>query len=70
MAKKTAQHTKITSGVYYRILSARSGKAMEADAKQRSEAYWTEVSKRLQIFYENHQELKKLLNISVPITQV
>lgn len=44
--------------------------AMEADAKQRSEAYWTEVSKRLQIFYENHQELKKLLNISVPITQV
>ena len=39
MAKKTAQHTKITSGVYYRILSARSGKAMEADANNRIQMY-------------------------------
>lgn len=44
--------------------------AMEADAKRRSEAYWAEVSTRLQTFYENHQELKKLLNTSVPIPQV
>ncbi len=43
--------------------------AMEADTKKRSEAYWTEVSTRLQSFYENHQELKKLLDISVPIPQ-
>lgn len=43
--------------------------AMEADAKKRSEAYWTEVSTRLQEFYENHQELKKLLNASLPIPQ-
>ena len=43
--------------------------AMEADAKQRSEAFWTEVSTRLQAFYENHQELKKLLNTSIPIPQ-
>lgn len=43
--------------------------AMEADAKQRSEAYWTEVSTHLQAFYENHQELKKLLNTSIPISQ-
>ena len=35
---------------------------MEADAKKRSEAYWAEVSARLQAFYENHQELKKLFN--------
>ena len=40
--------------------------AMEAEAKQRSEAYWAEVSRRLQAFYENHKELKKLLNFSVP----
>ena len=39
MAKKTAQHTKVTSGVYYRILSARSGKAMEADANNRIQMY-------------------------------
>lgn len=43
--------------------------AMEADAKQRSEAYWTEISTRLQAFYENHQELKKLLNTGIPIPQ-
>ena len=43
--------------------------AMEADAKRRSEAYWTEVSTRLQAFYENHQELKKLLNAGIPIPQ-
>lgn len=44
--------------------------AMEADAKRRSEDYWTEVSTRLQAFYENHQELKKLLNAGLPIPQV
>ena len=43
---------------------------MEADAKQRSEAFWTEVSTRLQAFYENHQELKKLLNTSIPIPRL
>lgn len=36
-------------------------KAMEAQAKQKSDAYWAEVSSRLQAFYDNHQELKKLL---------
>lgn len=44
--------------------------AMEADAKRRSEDYWTEVSTRLQAFYENHQELKKLLNAGLPIPQI
>ena len=44
--------------------------AMEADAKRRSEDYWTEVSTRLQAFYENHQELKKLLNTGLPIPHV
>ncbi len=44
--------------------------AMERDAQQRSEAYWTEVSKRLQSFYENHQELKKLLGYSIPGIQI
>lgn len=44
--------------------------AMEADAKRRSEDYWTEVSTRLQTFYENHQELKKLLNVGLTIPQV
>ena len=39
---------------------------MEAEAKRKSEAYWAEVSHRLQSFYENHQELKKLLNFSAP----
>ncbi len=40
---------------------------MEAEAKQRSESYWNEVSKRLHSFYENHQELKKLLNFNLPL---
>ena len=44
--------------------------AMEADAKRRSEDYWTEVSTRLQAFYENHQELKKLLNVGLTIPKV
>ena len=35
---------------------------MEEDAKRRSEAYWTEVSQRLQAFYDDHRELKRLLN--------
>ena len=43
---------------------------MEAEAKRRSEAYWDEVSSRLQSFYENHQELKKLLKFSVPDAQI
>ena len=37
---------------------------MEAEAKERSEAYWKEVAQRLQSFYETHQELKKLLNFT------
>lgn len=44
--------------------------AMEANAKMRSEAYWEDVSKRLQSFYENHQELKKLLNFGAPGVQI
>ena len=40
---------------------------METEAKQKSEAYWAEVSRRLRSFFENHQELKKLLNFSIPI---
>ncbi len=39
---------------------------MEAEARQKSEGYWIEVSRRLQSFYENHEELKKLLNFSIP----
>lgn len=38
---------------------------MEAEAKRRSEAYWTEVRQRLQSFYDNHKELKKLLNFDI-----
>ena len=38
--------------------------------KRRSEDYWTEVSTRLQAFYENHQELKKLLNVGLTIPKV
>lgn len=37
---------------------------MEAEAKQRAEAYWEEVSRRLQAFYDSHQELKKLLDFN------
>lgn len=39
---------------------------MEEEARQKSESYWMEVSRRLQSFYENHQELKKLLHFSIP----
>ena len=35
---------------------------MELEAKQRAEFYWAEVYQRLQSFYEDHQELKKLLD--------
>lgn len=44
----------------------RKCEAMEAEARQKSESYWTEVSHRLQSFYDNHQELKKLLHFSIP----
>ena len=54
------------------LLKARSAyliecEQMEAEAKQSAEAYWQEVSKRLQSFYETHQELKKLLHFSAQI---
>ena len=39
---------------------------METEAREKSEAYWAEVSQRLQSFYDNHEELKKLLNFSIP----
>lgn len=42
-------------------------RTMEEDAKRRSEAYWTEVSQRLQAFYDDHRELKRLLN-TAPLT--
>ena len=42
---------------------------MEQEAKQKSEAYWTEVSRRLQSFYENHRELKRLLDFGTPGAQ-
>ena len=35
---------------------------MELEAKQRAEFYWAEVYQRLQSFYEDHKELKKLLD--------
>lgn len=37
---------------------------MEEEAKQKSHAYWLEVSRRLQSFYDTHQELKQLLSFS------
>ena len=36
--------------------------AMEAEAKQKSEAYWSEVSSRLESFYQEHKALKELLS--------
>lgn len=38
--------------------------AMEIDAKRRSEAYWAEVSTRLKTFYDDHQEIKRLLDLT------
>ena len=37
---------------------------LEEEAKQTSDAYWLEVSRRLQSFYDTHQELKQLLSFS------
>ena len=34
---------------------------MENAAKEKAETYWAEVSTRLQTFYQEHKELKKLL---------
>ena len=34
---------------------------MEKDAKEKAEAYWAEVSVRLEKFYEDHSQLKELL---------
>lgn len=36
-------------------------RAMEEQAKQAAEAYWAEVSARLDAFYQEHAALKKLL---------
>ena len=46
--------------------SRRKCETMETEAREKSEAYWAEVSQRLQSFYDNHEELKKLLNFSIP----
>ena len=43
--------------------SRRKCETMEAEAKQRADGYWKEVSSRLQSFYDNHRELKRLLNM-------
>lgn len=43
----------------------RKCRLMEAEAKRKSDDYWAEVSRRLQSFYDNHQELKKLLGYSL-----
>lgn len=40
---------------------------MKAEAKQKSDEYWQEVSARLQSFYDTHQELKKLLTFDTHI---
>lgn len=34
---------------------------MENAAKEKAEAYWTDVSARLQAFYQEHKELRELL---------
>ena len=44
--------------------SRKKCETMEAEAKQRADGYWKEVSSRLQSFYDNHRELKRLLNLS------
>lgn len=44
--------------------SRRKCATMELEAKQRADGYWNEVSTRLQSFYDNHRELKRLLNLS------
>ena len=38
---------------------------LEAEARQEAEAYWEEVYQRLQLYFENHQELKRLLNFGI-----
>ena len=44
--------------------SRKKCETMEAEAKRRADEYWKEVSSRLQSFYDNHRELKRLLNMS------
>ena len=39
----------------------RKCQAMEAEAKEKSEAYWLDISARLKKFYQEHEELKELL---------
>ena len=52
------------------VACKRRCKAIEAKAKEKSEAYWEEVSHRLQSFYDNHKELKKLLDFKMPNIKV
>lgn len=40
--------------------------AMVSKAKAQSDAYWDEVSKKLEKFYEEHTELRKLLDNLMP----
>ena len=40
---------------------------MEREARFKSKAYWAKVSKRLEMFYEDHKELKRLLDYSAKI---
>ena len=35
---------------------------LEAEAQQKADKYWDEVYRRLQLYFEDHQELKKLLS--------
>ena len=44
--------------------SRKKCETMEAESKRRADEYWKEVSSRLQSFYDNHRELKRLLNMS------
>ena len=39
----------------------RKCQAMEAEAREKAEAYWLDISARLKKFYQEHEELKKLL---------
>ena len=41
--------------------SRRKCEKMEREAKQKAQAYWSEVSGRLKHFYEDYRELKEIL---------
>ena len=39
---------------------------MEGWAKSESEAYWTEVTRKVDAYMANYQDLRKLLNLTAP----